>query len=97
LLIFIKFEFEIFIFLFFPVILFSQNTISIKISDENKLAVSRAIVIVSKEDNQVAFGTTDSEVFFDKTPSGVYVFNIKLGYTPIMEVVLVKESVALVL
>jgi len=84
-------------FLFFPVILFSQNIISIKISDENKLAVSRAIVIVSIEDNQVAFGTTDSEGVFDKElPSGAYVFNIKkLGYTPIMEVVLVKESVAL--
>lgn len=84
-------------FLFFPVILFSQNTISIKISDENKFAVSRAIVIVSKEDNQIVFGTTDSEGVFDKElPSGTYVFNIKkLGYTSIMKVVLVKESVTL--
>ncbi|UQD55231.1 carboxypeptidase-like regulatory domain-containing protein [Flavobacterium sp. K5-23] len=90
-------SFKYLFFLFFPVLLFSQNTVSIKIVDENKLAVSRAIVIVSQEDNQIAFGTTNSEGVFDKVlPSGSYVFNIKkLGFTPVMEVVLVQEKVSL--
>ena len=81
-------------FILFPVLLFSQQTLQVKIVDENNLPVIRAIVSISQEDNQVAFGTTDANGFFEKQlPLGSYSVSIKkLGFSPITELVSIQEN-----
>ena len=78
----------------FPVLLFSQQTLQVKIVDENNLPVIRAIVSISQEDNQVAFGTTDANGFFEKQlPLGSYSVSIKkLGFSPITELVSIQKN-----
>lgn len=81
-------------FLLFPVFLFSQQTLQVKIVDENNLPVYRAIVSVSQDDNQVAFGTTDANGLFEKQlPSGSYFLSVKkLGFTPLLEPVSLQKN-----
>ena len=78
----------------FPVLLFSQQSLQIKIVDENNLPVSRVIVSISQEDDQVAFGTTDANGFFEKQlPLGSYSVSIKkLGFSPITELVSIQKN-----
>ena len=58
------------------------------------MPVIRAIVSISQEDNQVAFGTTDANGFFEKQlPLGSYSVSIKkLGFSPITELVSIQEN-----
>ena len=85
------------IFLLFPLVLHAQGKIQLKIVDENATAISRAIVIISQANNQIAFGTTNNEGVFEKDLGpGSYVFNIKkLGFTAITEEVSVSENLNL--
>lgn len=74
------------LFLFFPIFIFSQSKVSVKVVDDNNEAVSRVIVIVMQGDDQIAFGTTNNDGVFEKNlTSGSYVFNVKkLGFTAIV-------------
>ncbi len=85
------------LFLFFPIFIFSQSKITIKVVDDKHEAVSRGIVVINQLNNQIAFGTTNNQgIFENDLPLGTYIFNIKkLGYAPIMEVVTVKGNVDL--
>ena len=85
-------------FLLFPVFLFSQQTLQVKIVDENNLPVYRAIVSVSQDDNQVAFGTTDANGLFEKQlPSGSYFLSVKkLGFTSLLEPVSLQKNEVLI-
>lgn len=82
------------IFLLFPVLLFSQHTIRIKAIDDATVPIQRAIVAISQEGNQIAFGTTDANGFIEKQLAvGSYIIIIKkLGYVPITEVLLVQKE-----
>jgi hypothetical protein len=82
------------IFLLYPVLLFSQHTVRIKTIDDDKVPIQRAIVAISQEDNQIAFGTTDANGFIEKQlAAGTYIITIKkLGFAPITEVFLVQKE-----
>ncbi len=85
-------------FLLFPVFLFSQQTLQVKIVDENNLPVYRAIVSVSQDDNQVTFGLTDANGLFEKQlPSGSYFLSVKkLGFTSLLEPVSLQKNEVLI-
>lgn len=85
---------KLIIFLLFPVLLFSQHAVRIKAIDDAKVPLQRAIVAISQEDNQIAFGTTDANGFIEKQlAAGTYIITIKkLGFAPITEVLLVQKE-----
>lgn len=87
-------NFNYLFFLLFPVLLFSQNTIRVKVVDENNLPVSRAIVIVSQNNNQISFGTTNENGFLEKQiASGEYDFKIsKLGFAAIYNAIVIYKG-----
>lgn len=87
-------NFKLIVFLLFPVFLFSQHTIRFKVVDEASIPLARAIVIMSQDDNQIAFGTTDANGFIEKQlPAGSYAITIKkLGFVPITEVVSIQKD-----
>ncbi|TDE05195.1 carboxypeptidase-like regulatory domain-containing protein [Flavobacterium sandaracinum] len=87
-------NFKLILFLLFPVFLFSQHTIRLKVVDEASASVPRAIVIISQDGNQIAFGTTDTNGFLEnQLASGTYTITIKkLGFVPITEVVFVQKE-----
>jgi hypothetical protein len=78
-------------FLLFPVLLFSQNTIRFTVVDENNLPVSRSIVLLSQNDNQIVFGTTNENGLLQKQiVSGQYEVKIsKLGFASLYENIVV--------
>lgn len=82
------------IFLLFPVLLFSQHTIRLKVVDESIASVPRAIVIISQDGNQLAFGTTDGNGFLEnQLAAGSYRITIKkLGFIPITEEVSIQKE-----
>ena len=46
--------------LFFPFLLFSQHKISVDVKDVNGNPIQRAIVIVTQENKQINYGTTEA-------------------------------------
>ncbi|TDD78530.1 carboxypeptidase-like regulatory domain-containing protein [Flavobacterium caseinilyticum] len=83
-----------FLLLLFPVLLFSQHSIRFKVVDENNLPISRAIVIVSQNNNQIRFGTTNENgILVQDISSGQYDCKIsKLGFTTLNNTVLVEKE-----
>ncbi len=64
--------------LFFPLIVISQNTFTISVTNSDNQPIARAIVVIEQDDNQVAFGTTDQNGVLEKNlPNGT--FNIKIS------------------
>ena len=90
-------NFKLILFLLFPVILFSQNFIRFKVVDEARIPVARAIVIISQDGNQIAFGTTDANGFIEKQlTAGAYTVTIKkLGFATITEVISIQKEESL--
>lgn len=87
-------NFNYLFFLLFPVLLFSQNTIRVKVVDENNLPVSRAILIVSQNNNQISFGTTNENGLLEKQiASGKCDFKIsKLGFAAIYNAIVIYKG-----
>jgi hypothetical protein len=85
-------------FLLFPIFTFSQNVVQIKILDNNKAPIFRAIVIVSQNESQIEFGTTDinGNLTFN-VPNGVYSVKFsKLGYVATIEDIAVDKNLNLI-
>ena len=59
-----------------------QNNLKIVVTDPENVAIVRAIVIVTQNENQIAFGTTTEQGVFEKNlPNGIYSVKIsKLGF-----------------
>lgn len=87
-------NFNYLFFFLFPVLLFSQNTIHVKVVDENNLPISRAIVILSQNNNQIIFGTTNENGLLEKQiASGEYDFKIsKLGFATIYNAIVIYKG-----
>ena len=81
-------------FLLFPVLLFSQNNIRLKVVDDNKSPVFRAIVVISQNNNQLFFGTTDENgVLEKKIGNGQYECKIsKLGFSTMLKTVAIDKE-----
>ncbi|MFT7251927.1 MAG: hypothetical protein ACI9FW_001680 [Flavobacterium sp.] len=77
-----------------PVLLFSQNPIRFKVVDDNNLPISRAIVILSQNNDQIVFGTTNENGFLEKQiVSGQYDLKIsKLGFTTLYNAVIIDKG-----
>jgi hypothetical protein len=80
-------------FILFPLFVFSQNQIKIKVLDSNLKPIIRAIVVINQNDTQVVFGTTNNDGEFDKSlANGNYKIKIsKLGFK-VSELALVLEK-----
>ena len=78
---------------------FSQNQIKIKVLDEGLKPISRALIVISINDKQIAFGTTNEEGVFDKNlENGSYsVKASKLGFIAYTKNVLVENSSEVIL
>jgi hypothetical protein len=84
-------NFNYLFFLLFPVFLFSQNTIRVTVVDENNLPVSRAIVLLSQNEIQIGFGTTNQDGLLQRQiASGQYEIKIsKLGFASLYDTIVV--------
>lgn len=82
------------ILLIFPFFVFSQHSIRFKVVDEANTPITRAIVIINQEDNQIGFGSTDANGFIEKQiVSGPYTITIKkLGFIPITKVISIQKE-----
>ena len=71
-----------FLFLLFPIVFLGQNNFKVVVTDPENVAIVRAIVIVTQNENQIAFGTTTEQGVFEKNlPNGIYSVKIsKLGF-----------------
>lgn len=80
--------------LLFPLVCLSQNQIKIKVLDNGLKPISRALIVISMNDKQIAFGTTDEEGVFDKNlENGSYTVKAsKLGFIAYTKNVLVENS-----
>ncbi len=69
-------------FFLFTNIIFSQNTLEIKVKDQNNSPIFRAIVIVEQNNAQISFGNTNQDgIFIAKLAAGDYSIKInKLGF-----------------
>lgn len=87
-------NFKHILFLLFPVLLFSQNTVRFSVSDENSIALSRAIFIISQNNSQVSFGTSNENGILEKKLiTGRYDFKIsKLGFTTLYKTVVIEKE-----
>lgn len=71
-----------YLFLLVPSLFFAQNNLKVVVTDPENVAIVRAIVIITQNENQIAFGTTSEKGIFEKTlPNGTYAVRIsKLGF-----------------
>ena len=83
--------------LFFPLIIFSQNTLKISVENTDKQPVVRAIVIIEQEDNQISFGTTDQNGALEKNlPNGNFNIKVsKLGFVASSKAVMINGALNL--
>jgi hypothetical protein len=86
-------NFKIILFLL-PLFCFSQNQIKIKVLDDNLNPISRALIVISENDRQIAFGTTNEEGTFEKSlENGTYeVKASKLGYVAFIQNVVIDGN-----
>jgi hypothetical protein len=77
-----------------PAFCFSQNQIKIKVLDDSLQPISRAIVVISQNDKQISFGTTNTDgVFEKKLNNGTYIIKAsKLGFVAFTKDVAVENS-----
>lgn len=70
------------IFLLFPLLVLGQSSIKFFVSDETNIPIARSIIIITQNDNQITFGTTDEYGLLNKSLSnGNYQVKIsKLGF-----------------
>lgn len=80
--------------LLFPLLCFSQNLTKIKVLDEDLKPISRALLVISSNEKQVAFGTTNELGIFEKDlVNGSYTIKAsKLGYVAFTKDVAVENS-----
>lgn len=87
--------------LFFPFLLFSQHKISVDVKDVNGNPIQRAIVIVTQENKQINYGTTEASGLLNLViPTGDFILTInKLGFeSNTTKIVINKsESISIVL
>ena len=84
-------------FFLFTNIIFSQNTLEIKVKDQNISPIFRAIVIVEQNGSQITFGNTNSDgIFTTKLDPGNYNIKInKLGFISKTQAVSITNNTAL--
>jgi hypothetical protein len=84
-------------FFLFTNIIFSQNTLEIKVKDQISSPVFRAIVIVEQNNAQITFGNTNADgVFTTKLESGNYSIKInKLGFVSQIKTVTIVNDTTL--
>ena len=86
---------KIILLLFFPFLLFAQNEISLKIKDPDGNPIQRAIVIVSQQDKQINYGTTNADGIVNLIlPTGNFILTInKLGFEQSITAVIINKPV----
>ena len=84
---------KIILLLFFPFLLFAQNEISLKIKDPDGNPIQRAIVIVSQQDKQINYGTTNADGIVNLIlPTGNFILTInKLGFEQSITAVIINK------
>ena len=78
-------------------LLFSQNKLGITILNQKKEPLSRVIVLLSHGEQQVAFGSTNTDGQFIKSlPSGTYTIALKkLGFSTVVEQLVIEKDALL--
>ena len=78
-------------------LLFSQNKLGITILNQEKEPLSRVIVLLSQVEQQVAFGSTNTDGQFIKSlPSGTYTIALKkLGFSTVVEQLVIEKDALL--
>lgn len=84
---------KIILLLFFPFLLFAQNEISLKIKDTDGNPIQRAIVIVSQQDKQINYGTTNADGTLNLIlPTSNFILTInKLGFEQSFTAVIINK------
>lgn len=81
-------------FLLFPIIVFSQNSLQINVTDENKIPINRALITLTQNEKQIEFGVTNTSgnILFD-IPNGTYdIKTSKLGYVAFTQNVVIDGN-----